>query len=135
MKRALKDLKLLLILDELEVMTWEGFTVPLRSQLRSFANGGHETPLKLVLASSTPLERLFPEKPREPSPFYNICKQIDVRPWSEETVREFIDKRLAPTPVRFAEEEILQLTRESKGNPMRLMELCYDAYECHMRLQ
>ena len=39
LRRALRDLKLLLIIDELEVMTWKGFTVALRSQLRSLANG------------------------------------------------------------------------------------------------
>jgi AAA+ ATPase superfamily predicted ATPase len=94
LQRRLKGLRMLLILDELEMMTWKGFTLPLRSQLRSFANGGHETPLKLVMASITPLESLFPEKAGEPSPFYNICERVDVRPWSDETARQFIASRL-----------------------------------------
>ena len=55
--RALKKQRpqLLLLLDEIEKMSWEGFTNQVRGQLRGLANG-HDAPLRLVVAASTSLD-------------------------------------------------------------------------------
>ena len=52
--------QLLLLLDEIEKMTWDGFTNQVRGQLRGLANG-HDAPLRLVVAASTSLDQLFPD--------------------------------------------------------------------------
>lgn len=131
--RALRDRRLLLALDEVEKMTWEGFTRQVRDQLRGLAEG-HDSPLRLILAARTPLDRLFPDSQNEgmTSPLAGVCLQVDVGMWNEATARTFIAARLAFTPVRFTDEEIACLMRKSHGHPQRLMRLCHQLYAHHV---
>ena len=48
--RALRGKRIVLCLDEIEKMAWDGFTTKVRSQLRGLADGP-DAPLKLVIAS------------------------------------------------------------------------------------
>lgn len=127
--RALKEHRLLLIIDEVEKMTWEGFTNQVRTHLRGLAEG-NDAPVRVVVAACTSLDRLFPDSHDEgmTSPFTGICLEENIRPWDEITIRNFITTRLAKTDVSFTEEEILQLIAESNGYPQRLMQLCYRTY-------
>lgn len=121
--------RLLLVLDEVEKMTWDGFTNQLRGQLRGLAEGS-DAPLRLVVAASTSLDLLFPDSYQigMTSPFKGICIEEWINLWDEVTVRAFISSRLAPTPIRFSEAEIIKLVRESRGHPKQLMNLCYQTY-------
>jgi hypothetical protein len=127
--RNLRDRRILLAIDNVGKMTWVGFTRGVRDRLRGLAEGSN-APLKLILAASEPLERLFNDSQDEgkTSPLAGICQEENLKPWDETTARAFIEARLAMTSVRFTEEEIIQLVQESGGHPRRLMQLCYETY-------
>jgi hypothetical protein len=127
--RNLRDRRILLAIDNVGKMTWVGFTRGVRDRLRGLAEGS-TAPLKLILAASEPLERLFNDSQDEgkTSPLAGICQEENLKPWDETTARAFIEARLAMTSVRFTEEEIIQLVQESGGHPRQLMQLCYQTY-------
>jgi hypothetical protein len=129
LNRNLRSHRVLLALDNVGKMTWEGFTRQVRSHLRGLAEGSN-APLKLVLAANESLGKLFNDSQDESktSPFAGIFQEENLKPWDEATARAFIDARLAVTSVRFTEEEIIQLVQESGGHPRRLMQLCYRTY-------
>jgi hypothetical protein len=127
--RNLRDRRILLAIDNVGKMTWVGFTRGVRDCLRGLAEGS-TAPLKLILAASEPLERLFNDSQDEgkTSPLAGICQEENLKPWDEITARAFIDARLAMTSVRFTQAEIIQLVQESGGHPRQLMQLCYRTY-------
>ena len=126
--RTLKQRRLLLLIDEVEKMTGDGFTYHIRDQLRSLAEG-RNAPLRLILAARTPLNRLFDDTdPTRTSPLANVCMEVRLEPWPETIARDFIAARLAPTSVRFSETEIHQIVQASQGNPQQLMQSCHQAY-------
>ncbi len=128
LERALRGRRLLLLLDEIEKMTWDGFSHNLRAELRGLAEG-ECAPFKLVLVARSPLDRLFPDSDRNTSPLAGICQQISVKPWNDATARAFIQQRLSGTPVRFSDDEIERLVQVSNGLPRRLMEAAFDLYQ------
>jgi AAA+ ATPase superfamily predicted ATPase len=128
--RNLRSHRVLLALDNVGKMTWEGFTRQVRDQLRGLAEGS-DAPLRLILATNEPLDDLFNDSSQDESktsPLAGICQEENIKPWDEATARAFIQARLAMTSVRFTEEEIIQLVQESGGHPQRLMKLCYQTY-------
>lgn len=127
--RALKKHRVLLAIDNVGKMTWEGFTRQVRDHLRGLAEG-QNAPLQLILAASEPLDKLFNDSQDEgnTSPLAGICQEENIKPWDEAIARDFIKVRLAMTKVGFTEEEISQLVQESGGHPRRLMQLCYQNY-------
>ncbi|MEO1209235.1 MAG: AAA family ATPase [Cyanobacteria bacterium J06638_20] len=129
LSRQLRSRRVLLLLDEVEKMTWAGFSKELRGQLRGLAEGS-DAPLRLVLASCTSLDRLFPDNQEEGmvSPLSGVCIPEPIDRWDEPTTREFITSRLTRTPIRFTEAEIQQLWRESNGHPRQLMQACHACY-------
>jgi hypothetical protein len=44
-------------------------------------------------------------------------------------VRNYINRRLQPTPVRFTFQEEQEIYRQSQGNPQKLVKHCYDLYK------
>lgn len=122
--------KVLLALDNLGKITGDGFTLQVRDQLRGLAEGSH-APLKLILVASEPLEHLFNDSQNggKTSPLAGICQEENIKPWNEATVRAFIANRLAPTPIRFTEEEIFELLENSRGHPRLLTQLCHKTYK------
>lgn len=136
LERALESHRLLLLLDEVEKMTWDGFTNQVRGQLRGLAEGNN-APLRLVVAACTSLDTLFPDSQDKnmTSPFKGICIEEKLKQWDEEISREFIASRLRASwltsvaqPVNFTEEEIAGLIAGSGGYPQKLMQLCYQTY-------
>jgi len=127
LERALRGRRLLLLLDEIEKMTWDGFSHNLRAELRGLAEGEH-APFKLALVARSPLDRLFPDSELNTSPLAGICQQINVKPWNNATAREFIQQRLSGTPVHFSDGEIELLVRSSNGLPLRLMQSAFNLY-------
>jgi hypothetical protein len=126
--RALRGKRYVLCLDEIEKMTWEGFTVRVRGWLRGLADGP-ATPLKLVIASRSPLVHLFPDSPELDSPLAGICRQLDVGPFPPGVARAFLVDRLRGTGVAFGEDEMARLLDESGGHPARLQRAAADLYD------
>ncbi|MGF1570418.1 MAG: TIR domain-containing protein [Nodosilinea sp.] len=125
LNRALKDKRLLLILDEVERIVQDEFSRRVRDQLRGLSDH-KDAPLRLVLAARRPLDQLFPDSYNDGmvSPLDGICIEEPINPWSAESTRQFIATRLAPTPIRFSENEIADLIATSGGRPKDLMQLC-----------
>jgi hypothetical protein len=125
--------KILLILDNVGKLTWEGFTRHVRDQLRGLAEG-NDAPLRLVLAATEPLDKLFEDSQDngKTSPLAGICREETINPWDEITARNFIAIRLQNYPVQFTEAEITQLIQDSGGHPQRLMKLCHQTYACYL---
>ena len=125
--RALRDKRYVLCLDEIEKMTWDGFTVRVRSQLRGLADGP-AAPLKLVIASRSPLAHLFPDSPELDSPLAGICRPLDVGPFPPDVARAFLTHRLHGTGVTFTKSEINALLAETGGHPAKLQRAAADLY-------
>ncbi|MBD2150929.1 ATP-binding protein [Pseudanabaena sp. FACHB-1277] len=127
--RAMRDRRVLLLLDEAEKMSWDGFTREVREQLRSLAEG-ENAPLRLVVAARTPLDRLFPDSHESgmTSPFQGICVRVELNTWHRETVQRFIISKLENTGVCFSDAEIEKLWQDSQGHPQKLMKACFDLY-------
>jgi hypothetical protein len=131
LSRALESNPLLLLLDEVENMKWDGFTNPTRSLLRGLTEG-YNPPLRLVIAARTSLDILFPGK-NMTSPFKGHEETLNR--WDDEISRKFIVSRLqadwltpVAEPVSFTEAKIAELIAESGGYPQKLMQLCYQTY-------
>jgi hypothetical protein len=125
--RALRGKRYVLCLDEVEKMTWDGFTRNVRSQLRGLADGS-DAPLKLVIASRSPLSRLFPDSPELDSPLAGICRQLDVGPFPPGVARAFLAHRLRGTGVTFSENDTAALLRETGGHPAKLQRAAADLF-------
>ncbi len=125
LNRKLKEQRLLLLIDEIDKMSSDGFTYNIRDKLRALAEG-IDAPLRLILAARVSLEDLFEEG--KTSPLANICLNINLKPWDETTARAFIAQRLASTPVSFTEEEISKIIAETGGHPQQLMQRCHKTY-------
>lgn len=129
--RALDGRRYILCIDEIHIMTNEAdFSGKERTQLCGLADGA-DTPLTLLIASQKPLIDLFPDSPYTTSPLAGICQQIDVKPFSSDEVRRFLEYRLAGTGVIFSEDEIQELIQRSGGYPGRLQ---IEAAELYGRL-
>ncbi|MEE8392094.1 MAG: CHAT domain-containing protein, partial [Anaerolineae bacterium] len=125
--RALRGKQHVLCLDEMEKMTWDGFTVRVRSQLRGLADGP-AAPLRLVIASRSPLPYLFPDSPELDSPLAGICHQLDVGPFLPQVARAFLAHRLRSTNVTFTENEITTMITQTGGHPAKLQRAAADLY-------
>jgi hypothetical protein len=126
--RALRGKQFVLCLDEFEKMAWKGFTKDLRSHLRGLADG-HNAPLKLVIASRSPLSQLFPDSPELDSPLAGICRQLDVIPFPPDVARTFLVHRLRGTGVTFAEADIAKMLTETGGHPAKLQRAAADLFK------
>ncbi|HEY9810851.1 MAG TPA: AAA family ATPase [Halomicronema sp.] len=127
LRRALKPHKLLLVMDNVDKM--QRFSLETREQLRSLSEGSQAS-LKVVVAASEPLDKLFNDQ--KASPFSGIFIQVDINYWDENTIGTFIKSRLDKTAVCFSDEEIANIVIESVGHPRRLMQLCYETFSRYM---
>lgn len=126
--RVLRGQRFIVCLDEIEHLTdTKYFKGAERKQLRGLADGA-DAPLTLVIASSLPLDQLFPDAPGKTSPLANICRPLDVLPFDAHAARSFIEQRLRGTNVTFTESEIAQLIAESSGHPARLQWAAAEVY-------
>lgn len=127
LNRALGNLRILLMLDEADVMSWEGFTNPVRKQLRGLANGGQNSPVKLVVTAREPLDQVFADSGNV-SPFENICLQELMTAWDVQVIRSFIASRLGNGRVQFSSGQIDRIVQETGGNPGKVMRACFELY-------
>ena len=127
LSRELKKHKLLLILDNVENMAWDGFTNQIRSQIRALAEG-NDAALRLLIAANKPLNCLFSDSSMV-SPFENICLEEPLMPWQEPVIKDFIKTRLQNNPITFTELEISKIISDTKGYPQQVMRFCYQLYQ------
>ncbi|MBE9039711.1 ATP-binding protein [Oscillatoriales cyanobacterium LEGE 11467] len=128
-KTKLQNRRYILCLDEIEAFTDEKrFPPHVLSFLRGVADGDR-TPLTLVIASRSPLQKLFPDLPERTSPLANICKQHRVGVFPPEIAREFLHSRLRDTNVTFSEDQIASLLAESGCHPAKLQERAAQLYD------
>lgn len=127
LNRAMRSMRVLLLLDETENLQGNGFTREIRDRLRAFAEDGS---LRLVVAACTPLDRLFPDSHENgmTSPFQGICLRVQLKSWEQSTVRRFVTTRLENTGICFNEEDMEKLWLKSQGHPQKLMKACFDLY-------
>lgn len=117
-----------LCLDEIEKMQYpDRFSVHARDDLRGLADGASE-PLTLVIASSMPLDHLFPHEPGTTSPLHNICSPLTIPPFSPDEVHDFIRTRLQGTGITFSQSHITRLIAESGGHPGKLQRLAAELF-------
>jgi hypothetical protein len=121
LRRALRGKRYILCLDEFEGMKWKGFTVKVRSYLRGLADGS-TAPLRLVIASRSPLHHLFPDSPELMSPLAGICHQLDVNPFPPDVARDFLQQRLHGTGITFTEQQIHDVITKTGGHPAKLQD-------------
>ncbi len=133
LERALRGKRYILCLDEIEKMENRRFTPDAREELRGFADGS-DAPLKLVIASRTPLDQLFHNSPETTSPLAYICPPLTVPPFTDKIARDFIRQRLNGAGIRFAPAEIDDLVARSGGHPARLRRAAADLFD-HYRYQ
>lgn len=126
--RALENKRYIVCLDEIEKMSKARFTSETRELLRGLADGDG-SPLKLVIASRTPLDQLFLNSPETTSPLANICPQLTISPFSSKQSREFIENRLQKSPVKFSQMEIEKLIAQSGGHPAKLQRAAADLFD------
>ena len=131
--RTIEQHRLLLILDEIQTMTWDGFTNPVRTHIRSLANEGDSSPFRLVVATRKPLNMLFPDSSGRVSPFENVCLELKINSWDDSTIRAFINSRLHNNPIIFKESEIIKIIKDSQGYPQKVMQLCYQTYANYLQ--
>ena len=126
--RALRDRKVVLCLDEFEKMSWQGFTQDVRSQLRGLADGS-AAPLTLVLASRSPLNRLFPDSPEMTSPLAGLCTQISLPPFTLKEAETLAALRLAGSGLSLPQAEIQRAWEASGGHAARLQQALKEAFD------
>ena len=131
--RQIAEHRLLLIFDGIHNMTWDKFTNPVREHIRALADEGDSSPLRLLVAAQKPLSVLFPDSSDQTSPFENVCIELEVKPWQESTIRDFINHRLANNVITFTESEIAKIIIDSKGLPQKVMQLSYQLYQLKTR--
>jgi hypothetical protein len=126
--RALRGQRFILCLDEIEKMIKGRFTGDEREELRGLADG-RDAPLKLVIASRSSLDRLFPDSDGMTSPLANICPQLDVPPFTPAVVRAFIAHRLRNTGIIFTSAEIEEIVVQSGGYPAQVQHTAAQIFE------
>lgn len=125
--RALQGRRIVLAIDEVEKMTWDGFSRSLQAELRGLANDAR-APLKLLLAARQPLDALFPDTPGHTSPLCNLFMHVDVAPWDADTARAYLDARLGPTGAAFTDAECWRLIAATGGHPQQLTREAYQLF-------
>jgi hypothetical protein len=131
--RALRGRHILLALDEIEQMTWQGFTYTVRSQLRGLADGA-STPLTLVIASRSPLGELFPDTPTESSPLAGLCLTYRLPLFTEAEAQALVGRYLAGTGWGLPEALVAGAWAECGGHPGELQKLLHALFAQHRRL-
>ena len=134
-KKAAKEKRVLLLLDGIQEMTHGWLTQQVRSQLRALANNtqpsDNQPIFRLVVAAHQPLKHLFLQAGMD-SPFEEICQEVPLQSWDEAMIREFIQRRLAPTGVVFTEAQLQAIIAQSDGRPFSVMQRCYEVYQAQI---
>jgi hypothetical protein len=126
--RALRGRRVVVALDEIEKMANPRcFSGEERAELRGHANGP-DTPLTLVIASRSSLDKVFDDDPGRTSPLAGICGVSRVLPFSQATSRDFLLHRLQGNAVAFTANQLQWLHEQSGGHPGQLQAIAAELY-------
>ncbi len=117
--RQLRGRKIILCLDEIEKMTWDGFSLNVRTELRGLADGA-TAPFTLVIASRSSLGQLFPDSPKMTSPLAGLCMQINMPFFTLEETQLLVNHYLQQHNVFLPPEEIEKAWQVTQGHPRHL---------------
>lgn len=117
--RQLKNRKIVLCLDEIEKMTWDGFSLNVRTELRGLADGAG-APFVLVIASRSPLDHLFPDSPEMTSPLAGLCMQIRMPLFTLAEAQALVDSYLKDSDVVLPVEMVEEAWETTEGHPRNL---------------
>ena len=126
--RRLRGRKIILCLDEIEKMAWDGFSLNVRTELRGLADG-QDAPFTLVIASRSPLGQLFPDSPELTSPLAGLCMQVDMPPFSAEEAHALADLYLAEADLKLSAAEIQAAWATTAGHPRQVQAALRKAYD------
>ncbi|MCI0397800.1 MAG: ATP-binding protein [Chloroflexi bacterium] len=130
--RSLKGRQVVFCLDEVEKMTWYGFSLEVRSELRGLADGSN-APLTLVIASRSPLGRLFPDSPELTSPLAGLCSQIQLANFTLAEAKALVEWQLRGSGLVFPPAEVEQAWQRSGGHPARLQQALKESFNAWLR--
>jgi predicted AAA+ superfamily ATPase len=129
LNRTLRGQQWIVCLDEIERLANEKlFSRDVRSELRGLANGQDE-PLTLLIASRSPLDKVFSDSTGLDSPFANIFQTKEIKPFSPQEVSDFIHSRLQPTKIRFTDEEIQTIWETTQGHPAQVQQQAKELFD------
>jgi hypothetical protein len=117
--RQLKGRKIILCLDEIEKMTWEDFSLNVRTELRGLADGAN-APFTLVIASRSPLNQLFPDSPEMTSPLAGLCMQIDMPFFTQAEAHALVAYYLKEKGVTLPPDSVEKAWHKTEGHPRNL---------------
>jgi hypothetical protein len=125
--RALRGQRVLLCLDEVEKMTWDGFSLNVRTELRGLADGS-SAPLTLLIASRTPLGQLFPDSPVMTSPLAGLCTQMTMPPFAWREVQALVQQYCSGLGLALPESEVEQAWQKTQGHPRQLQQVLKEIF-------
>jgi len=117
--RKLKGRHIILCLDEIEKMAWEGFSLNVRTELRGLADGTN-APMTLVIASRSPLGQLFPDSPEMTSPLAGLCMQVNMPLFSLAEAQALAVQYCDGLTVQLPATAVEKAWQESAGHPRQL---------------
>ena len=127
-EKALRGRHIFLCLDEIEKMAWQGFTQEIRSELRGLADGSN-APLTLVIASRSPLARIFQDSAKMTSPLAGLCLQLSLPPFTLPEAIAFTRSRLEGTGHSLPDAAVETAWRASGGSAAALQKALHDVFE------
>ncbi len=128
LEKALRGRQVILCLDEIEKMAWQGFSHDIRSELRGLADGA-SAPLTLVIASRSPLGQVFPDSPGMTSPLAGLCNHLSVPPFTPPEALALTRFRLNGTGSSLPDSLVESSCRQANGHPAALQKALHDLYE------
>jgi hypothetical protein len=132
LERALRGRQVILCLDEIEKMTWQGFSHEIRSELRGLADGS-SAPLTLVIASRKPLGQLFPDTPDQTSPLAGLCNQLTMPPFTAKEALALAHFRLNGSGFSLPDELVIEACRQASGHPAALQKALHNLFEAAIK--
>jgi hypothetical protein len=119
--RALHGRHVILCLDEIEKMTWDGFSLNVRTELRGLADGP-DAPFSLIIASRSPLGQLFPDSPLMTSPLAGLCIPVAMPPFTLAESHALARQYLQGTGLSLPAAAVERAWQQSHGHPARLQQ-------------
>ncbi|MCP4664350.1 MAG: ATP-binding protein, partial [bacterium] len=126
LRRALRESRALLLLDELDAGSDRCLDYEILGRLRAVC--GENTAFKVVVVSRGPLREVFPDTGRG-SPAYNFLVPLSVGPMKPDEVRCLLAHPWAPPAAAFDEATIDHLLAIAGGHPFKVQRVAFHRYE------
>lgn len=125
--QTLQGQRVLLCLDEIEKMAWDGFSLNVRSALRALADGG-DAPFTLLIASRSPIQMLFPDMPVMTSPLAGLFTQLKMPAFSWREAKALVHQYCGRLDVTLPEIEVERAWQQTQGHPRRFQQALKEVF-------